>query len=71
MGYLGSCQIISEHFGLTGANAGKGARPSRLVAPRPRRVLLLWCISGSLAGLGIGGQSTSLLKAKGIKRGWP
>src|SRR5262244_2083522 len=52
MGYLGSCQIISEHFGLTGATAGKGARPSRLVAPRPRRVLLLWCISGSLAGLG-------------------
>jgi hypothetical protein len=44
-----------------------------LVAARPRRVLLLWCISGSRA---IPGHCraihvpSSFLKAKGIERGW-
>jgi hypothetical protein len=73
--------VFGEHVrsfpnisGLMGATAGKGARPSRLVAPRPRRVLLLWCISGSRA---IPGHCraihvpSSLRKAKGIERGWP
>ena len=69
--------VFGEHvrsfpdiFGLTG---GDCARPSRLVAPRPRRVLLLWCISGSRAFPGHCRAihvPSSLLKAKGIERDW-
>jgi len=57
--------------GLTG-DCGEG-RADSLVAARPRRVVLLWCISGSRA---IPGHCraihvpSSLLKAKGIERDW-
>src|SRR6516164_10706498 len=40
-GTWGAVRSFPNIFGLTGATAGKGARSSRLVAPRPRRVLLL------------------------------
>lgn len=72
MGISGACQITSEHFWIDGGDCGEG-RAVSLVAARPRRVLLLWCISGSRA---IPGHCraihvpSSLLKAKGIERGW-
>ena len=69
-GISGACQITSKHFWIDGGDCGEG-RAVSLVAARPRRVLLLWCISGSLAGLGHRRAIQSLLKAKGIKRGWP
>src|SRR5262245_15655131 len=71
-GIRGACQIISEHFWIDGGDCGEG-RAVSLVAARPRRVVLLWCISGSRA---IPGHCraihvpSSLLKAKGIERGW-
>jgi hypothetical protein len=71
-GISGACQITSEHFWIDGGDCGEG-RAVSLVAARPRRVLLLWCISGSRA---IPGHCraihvpSSLLKAKGIERGW-
>src|SRR5262245_3403971 len=72
-GIRGACQIISEHFWIDGGECGEG-RAVSLVAARPRRVLLLWCISGSRA---IPGHCraihvpSSLLNGKGIERGWP
>src|SRR5262249_10451674 len=72
-GISGACQITSEHFGIDGGDCGEGPATVSLVAARPRRVLLLWCISGSRA---IPGHSraihvpSSFLKAKGIERGW-
>ena len=71
-GISGACQITSEHFWIDGGDCGEG-RAVSLVAARPRRVLLLWCISGSRA---IPGHCraihvpSSLLKAKGIERDW-
>ena len=71
-GISGACQITSEHFWIDGGDCGEG-RAVSLVAARPRRVVLLWCISGSRA---IPGHCraihvpSSLLKAKGIERGW-
>ena len=61
-----------EHFWIDGGDCGEG-RADSLVAARPRRVVLLWCISGSRA---IPGHCraihvpSSLLKAKGIERDW-
>ena len=66
-GSSGACQITAD-----GGDRGEG-RAVSLVAARPRRVLLLWCISGSRA---IPGHCraihvpSSLLKAKGIERDW-
>jgi len=71
-GISGACQITSEHFWIDGGDCGEG-RADSLVAARPRRVVLLWCISGSRA---IPGHCraihvpSSLLKAKGIERDW-
>ena len=71
-GISGACQITSKHFWIDGGDCGEG-RAVSLVAARPRHVVLLWCISGSRA---IPGHCraihvpSSLLKAKGIERGW-
>jgi hypothetical protein len=47
-GISGACQITSEHSWIDGGDCGKGA-PSPWLRARSRRVLLLWCISGSRA----------------------
>src|SRR6516164_11763550 len=47
-GSSGACQITAEHFWIDGGDCGEG-RAVSLVAARPRRVVLLWCISGSRA----------------------
>jgi len=73
-GIRGTSQIISEHFWIDRGRMRGRARDrlawSRPTAPR----LLLWCISGGHAvpehrrAIHV---PSSLLKAKGIKRGWP
>ena len=66
-GIRGACQIISERFCIDGGRL-RGRVRDRLAMSR--RVLLLWCIAEAVPFPGIGGRSTSLLKAKGIERGW-
>src|SRR6516165_2229249 len=64
MGIRGACQIISERFCIDGGRL-RGRVRDRLAMSR--RVLLLWCIAEAVPFPGIGGRSTSLLKAKGIE----
>jgi hypothetical protein len=71
-GIRGACQIISEHFCIDGGRL-RGRARDRLAWSCPDRAAS--CCSGASAEAvpfsGIGGRSISLLKAKGIKRGWP
>src|SRR5215470_535334 len=66
-GIWGACQIISEHFWIDGGDYGEGRATVSLVAARPRRVFLLWCISGSRANPGHCRRSTSHLASPGEK----